>query len=50
MTPRGVKTCGEFEFNIFEAKKRFPDVGEGVLYIEAKMQFCLKTGKNEIIE
>jgi hypothetical protein len=21
----GVKKCGEFEFDIFEAKKRFPD-------------------------
>ena len=25
MTPLGVKTCGESEFDICEAKKRFPD-------------------------
>ena len=25
MIPLGVKTCGESEFDIFEAKKRFPD-------------------------
>jgi hypothetical protein len=25
MTPLGVKTCGESEFDIFEANKRFPD-------------------------
>ena len=24
----GVKTCGKFEFDIFEAKKRFPDSGK----------------------
>jgi hypothetical protein len=28
MTPLGVKTCGESEFDIFEAKKRFPDSGK----------------------
>jgi hypothetical protein len=25
MTPLGIKTCGESEFDIFEEKKRFPD-------------------------
>ena len=25
ITPLGVKTCGESEFKIYEAKKRFPD-------------------------
>ena len=28
MTPLGVKTCGESEFDIFEAKKRFPESGK----------------------
>jgi hypothetical protein len=28
MTPLGVKTCGGSEFDIFEAKKRFPDSGK----------------------
>jgi hypothetical protein len=28
MIPLGVKTCGEFEFDIFEAKKHFPDSGK----------------------
>jgi hypothetical protein len=27
MIPLGVKTCRESEFDIFEAKKRFPDSG-----------------------
>ena len=32
MTPLGVKTCEESEFDIFKAKKRFPDPGKaGVL-------------------
>jgi hypothetical protein len=25
MTPLGIKRCGESEFDIFKAKKRFPD-------------------------
>jgi hypothetical protein len=28
MTPLGIKTCGEYEFDIFEAKKRFSDSGK----------------------
>jgi len=48
MTLLGVKTCGESEFDIFEAKKRFPNLGNAYfcwfsprslqekLYIDAK--------------
>jgi hypothetical protein len=32
MTPLGVKTCEESEFDIFEAKKRFPDSGKANVY------------------
>jgi hypothetical protein len=40
MTPLGVKTCKESEFDIFEAKKRFLDSGKAcVLCIEAKKFF-----------
>jgi hypothetical protein len=28
VTPLEVKTCGESDFDIFEAKKRFPDSGK----------------------
>jgi hypothetical protein len=36
MNPLGVKTCGESEFDIFEAKKRFPDPGKACV-IELKI-------------
>jgi hypothetical protein len=29
---RGKKTCGESEFDIFKAKKRFPDSGKAYYY------------------
>jgi hypothetical protein len=35
MIPLWVKTCGESEFDIFEAKKRFHDSGKACV-IEAK--------------
>jgi hypothetical protein len=41
----GVKTCGEFEFDIFEAKKRFPDSGKAYCVLKrkvAKMRFLPK--------
>jgi hypothetical protein len=40
-----VKTCEEFEFDIFEAKKRFPDLGKAYYVLKrkvAKMRFLLK--------
>jgi hypothetical protein len=46
ITPLWVKTCGEFEFDIFEAKKRFPDSGKVYCYWSEeskKCDFCLKT-------
>ena len=52
MTPLGVKTCGESEFDIFEAKKRFPDSGKACVLKRkvAKMRFLPKNdpfwGKN----
>jgi hypothetical protein len=36
MTPLGVKTCGESEFGMLEAKKRFPDP-EKACVIELKL-------------
>jgi hypothetical protein len=45
MTPLGVKTCGESEFDIFEAKKRFPDSGRAYCVLKrkvAKMRFLPK--------
>jgi hypothetical protein len=41
MTPLGVKTCGEIEFDIFEAKKRFSDSGKTCVLKRkvAKMRF-----------
>src|SRR3569623_1356069 len=42
MIPLGVKTCGESEFDIFKAKKCFPD-SEKVYVLKrkvAKMRFC----------
>ena len=46
MTPLGVKTCGESEFDIFEAKKRFPDSGKACVLKRkvAKMRFLPKNG------
>jgi hypothetical protein len=35
----GVKTCGESEFDIFKAKKRFPDPGKAYL-LKRKCNFC----------
>jgi hypothetical protein len=46
MTSLGVKTCGKSEFEIFEAKKRFPDSGNAYCVLKrkaAKKNFCLKT-------
>jgi hypothetical protein len=39
------KTCGESEFDIFEAKKRFPDSGKACVLKRKsqKCDFCLKT-------
>ena len=45
MTPIGVKTCGESEFDIFEAKKRFSDSGKAYCVLMrkvAKMRFLPK--------
>jgi hypothetical protein len=42
MAPLGVKTCGESEFDIFEAKKRFPDSEKAYCALKrkvTKMQF-----------
>ncbi len=53
MTPLGIKTCGESEFDIFEVKRRFPDSGKVYCVLKrkvAKMQFLPKNdpfcGKN----
>jgi hypothetical protein len=53
MTPLGVKTGGESEYNIFEAKKRFPDSGKAYCVLKrkvAKKRFLTKNdpfwGKN----
>jgi hypothetical protein len=45
MTLLGVKTCGESEFDIFEAKKRFPDSRKACVSKRkvAKCDFYLKT-------
>ena len=46
MTPLGVKTYGESEFDIFEAKKCFPGSGKAYNVLKrkvAKMRFWLKT-------
>jgi hypothetical protein len=37
MTPLGVKTCRESEFDIFEAKKRFPDSGKAYYVLRRKV-------------
>jgi hypothetical protein len=39
------KQCGESKFDIFEAKKRFPDSGKACILKRkvAKMRFYLKT-------
>ena len=45
MTPLGIKTCGESEFDIFEAKKRVPGSGKAYCVLKrkvAKSHFCLK--------
>jgi hypothetical protein len=42
MTPLEAKICGESEFNIFEAKKRFSDSGKAYCILKrkvAKMRF-----------
>jgi hypothetical protein len=43
MTPLGINTCGESEFDIFEAKKRFPDSGKAFVLKQkvAKIAFCV---------
>ena len=51
MIPLGVKTCEKFEFDIFEAKKRFPDSGKSCIEAKSrKMQILPKNdpfwGKN----
>jgi hypothetical protein len=38
MIPLWVKTCGESEFDIFEAKKLFPDPEKAC--VEEKCDFC----------
>jgi hypothetical protein len=40
MTPLERKTCGESEFDIFEAKKRFPDSGKAYCVLNQKSHFC----------
>jgi hypothetical protein len=42
MTPLGVKTYGKSEFDIFEAKKRFPDSGKACVLKRKveKSHFC----------
>jgi hypothetical protein len=44
MTPLGVKTCGKSKFDIFEAKKRFPDSGKAYVLQRkvTKMRFLSK--------
>jgi hypothetical protein len=44
MTPLWVKTCGESEFEIFEAKKRFPDSKKACVLKRkvAKSHFCVQ--------
>ena len=45
MTLLWIKTCGESEFDIFEAKKRFPDSGKEYCVLKrkvAKMRFLQK--------
>jgi hypothetical protein len=37
MTPLEIKTCGESEFDIFEAKKRFPDTGKAYYVLKGKV-------------
>jgi hypothetical protein len=37
MAPLGVKTCAESEFDIFEAKKRFPDAGKVYCVLKRKV-------------
>jgi hypothetical protein len=38
MTPLGIKTCGESEFDIFEAKKHLPD-SEKACILKRKIAF-----------
>jgi hypothetical protein len=48
MTPLAVKTCGESEFDIFKAKKRFSDSGKAYCVLKrkvAKMRFLPKNEK-----
>ena len=48
MTPPGVKICEESEFDIFEAKKRFPDSGKAHCVLKrkvAEMRFLPKNDK-----
>ena len=45
LTHLDVKTCGESEYDIFEAKKRFPDSGKAYCVLKrkvAKMRFLPK--------
>jgi hypothetical protein len=41
-TSLGIKTCGESEFDIFEAKKRFPDSGKACV-LKRKIAFRFNT-------
>ena len=47
MTPLGVKTCGESEFDIFEAKKRFPDSGKAYYVLKRKVAKMRLLPKND---
>jgi proteasome lid subunit RPN8/RPN11 len=44
MTPLEVKTCGESEFDIFEARKRFPDSRKACIF---KRKVAFLRSKNE---
>jgi hypothetical protein len=49
MTPLVVKTSGEFEFDILEAKKLFPESGKASCVLKrkvAKIAFLSKTSQN----
>jgi hypothetical protein len=41
-SPLGVKTCGESEFDVFKAKKRFPDSGN----VEKELSLVLMFYRN----
>jgi hypothetical protein len=46
MTPLGLKTCRESEFDIFEAKKHFPDSGKACILKRKVAKIAFSAAQN----